>query len=115
MLERIRRVIRIAASLPVRAAIGAILLLFFFANIQKQCEWMACTIYYNLDKPPVVVSLLLSVLILGHAAIDIARSLTKAPPAPSGPEMPTPMDHKVLMHQHAKLQGQFYQDSVNDC
>ncbi len=114
MLNQIRQIIRIAISLPVRAGIGAILLIFVCASTQKYCEWMACTVYYNFDKPQVIIALVLSVALLGHAGFVIIRSLLKKTPSGYGLEMPPPVDQKDIQQQHLKLPGQIFHDSVND-
>jgi len=114
MRKSIRSVLRLTTSLPVRVGIGAALLGYYFVSIQKYCEWMACTIYYNWDKPSVVMALLLSVVILGHAAFDLIRSLLGARPTIGGFETPPPISHEDLMQQQAKLSSQLYQDSTND-
>lgn len=96
MRKVIRRVVRLVTSLPILVGIGACLLAYYFASIQQYCEWMSCTIYYNWDKPLVVFSFVLSVLLLGQAAFEITRSLLKKEPSQQGTEMPTPLDDKDL-------------------
>ncbi len=114
MLEQMRQIMRFAISLPVRVGIGAILLIFVFANTQKYCEWMACTIYYNFDKPQVIIALVLSAIILGHAGFVIIRSLIKKTPSSYGLEMPTPVDQKDIEHHYLRQPGNVDQDFLND-
>ena len=106
MPEQIRQIMRIAVSLPVRVGIGAILLIFIIAATQ--------TYFYSFDRPQVIVALLLSVILLGHSAFVIIRSVVKRPPSQHGVEMPTPADDKEIQHQHLKLQGQMFHDMSND-
>ena len=99
------RVLRVTTSLPIRVGLGAGLLVYYFASIQEHCEWGECTVYYNWDKPSVVAALVLSVVLLGHAAFDLVRSMMKKRPNARGFETPPPPKPDDLTRQHTKLQS----------
>ena len=95
MREWRRYVPHLTTCLRLRIGISAEFLVYYFASVKQHCDSMVCTVYYDWDKLSVVIALLLSVVILAHAAFDVAQFLMGAQPTTGSFETPPQLTVKI--------------------
>ena len=114
MLRFIRKLGRAALSLPAHASIGVVFALIFFGHFQSNCDWLACTVYYNLNKPHVIASLILAGGFLSSAVVQLIRRLVTTSPTLENNDMPAPIKESDLTPKYWMPQVKAWPDDFTN-